>query len=210
MTAMMAKHPVAETMPLKIVHGIGGLDALLKPGVDAIMWERDMSAVLTQISTQLPQHTVQDGRFYLNVNDIARGVRATFEAWDMPPMPALEWIIHDTQALAHRFSNILDIHQLRLRVELVRDNACRRFHRDNVRARLITTYVGPGSEYVISDTPEHTENIKSIPTGCPAIFKGKTWLDLPSQPILHRSPQIESTSQTRLVIVLDDGPVPQL
>ncbi|MEM6422079.1 MAG: DUF1826 domain-containing protein, partial [Pseudomonadota bacterium] len=41
------------------------------------------------------------------------------------------------------------------------------------------------------------------PTGMPILLRGKLWPESPASGIVHRSPPIEGTGATRLVLVLD-------
>ncbi len=205
--------------PVKTVHTLPGLEAIHDPDLDAVILDRQIPAALTSALEHLPRgkdlKDAQDGRFQLETGRIGEGVRATLRAWDMPGSPALEWLVNDVQMLAGKFSKILSVDQLKLRVELVRDDACAKFHRDNVRARLIATYYGPGTEYVTDedlkaesapDNLAEPTDIHKVPTGAAVIFKGKKWPERPAQTIRHRSPPIEGRGITRLVIVLDAGP----
>jgi len=92
---------------------------------------------------------------------------------------------------------------LRLRLDVVRTNACRKFHIDAVTARLICTYRGTGTQYGISTDGADPKRVFTVPTGAPIILRGTLWpADLPSG-LLHRSPPIVDTGETRLLLVID-------
>jgi hypothetical protein len=100
----------------------------------------------------------------------------------------------DIAMLAKRFAAFMGTTSLRIRLEGVTGNACRKLHVDNTDLRLITTYFGPGTEY--------GDPLQRIPCGAVALFKGRLFAaghDL----CWHRSPQIEGTGLTRLVLVID-------
>jgi len=92
---------------------------------------------------------------------------------------------------------------LRLRVDVVATNACRRFHVDVLTARLICTYRGTGTQYGVSKGGAEPTDIFTVPTGSPIVLRGKLWPEHPSSGLQHRSPPIEGTGETRLVLVLD-------
>lgn len=48
----------------------------------------------------------------------------------------------------------------------------------------------------------------TVPTGSPIILRGTRWPETPVSRLLHRSPPIVGTGETRLVLVLDpvEGP----
>ncbi|WP_137862190.1 MULTISPECIES: DUF1826 domain-containing protein [unclassified Sphingomonas] len=85
----------------------------------------------------------------------------------------------------------------------------RRFHADYVRARLITTYAGPGTQWLDALTarrldagiPPRRAEIRQLRTGQVGIFKGHDWPT--TTPILHRSPPIARAGKARLLLVVD-------
>lgn len=109
-------------------------------------------------------------------------------------------------ALARGHASIEGVETVRLRLEVVENDACRKFHADYVTVRTITTYVGPGTQWIeaaklsIGRMPEMSE-IRQTETGDVTIFKGRLWQESPA--ILHRSPPIAGTGEQRLVLVVD-------
>ena len=106
----------------------------------------------------------------------------------------------DIDALVRRFAALTQAPTVRLRLEVVEGDACRRFHADYTDVRLVTTYAGPGTD--IRRTPAEDAPVTRIGTGDIALFKGKLF---PGNPpvLLHRSPPIEGTGERRVVLVLD-------
>ena len=119
------------------------------------------------------------------------------------------------------FARVADISRFRMVAGPVFNDSCRRFHIDHLRLRLITTYVGPGTEWVDEsnadftalDHPEScdcenppslvrdTEKVHRAKAGDVLLMKGDLYSnDLRGQ--VHRSPPIEGTSLTRYVVVL--------
>ena len=104
----------------------------------------------------------------------------------------------DIGALARHFAGILRSAAVELRLEPVTTDACRKFHADDVSCRLISTYLGPGTEWIRADEPDR---IHRLATGDVALFKGRKWA--PDRPILHRSPRIAGSGDVRLLLVID-------
>lgn len=106
----------------------------------------------------------------------------------------------DIDQLVRRFTALTRSKTVRLRLEAVAGDACRRFHADYTDLRLVTTYAGPGTD--IRTTPDDDAPVTRIRTGAIALFKGKLF---PGNPpvLLHRSPPIEGTGARRAVLVLD-------
>jgi hypothetical protein len=105
--------------------------------------------------------------------------------------------------LANIFAGAFASSFLRLRLSPVNTNACRRFHIDAITARLICTYRGTGTQYGISKDGTPPRGIFTVPTGAPIVLRGTNWPERPASGLLHRSPPIEGTDETRLVLVID-------
>lgn len=117
-------------------------------------------------------------------------------------------LIDDIAALADIFAGATEASWLRLRLDVVTDNACRLFHLDRVTARLVCTYRGTGTEYGFSDGGE-PEVIHMVPTGAAFVMRGTHWPAQPDPGLLHRSPPIEGKGETRLMLALDPVPAPE-
>jgi hypothetical protein len=111
--------------------------------------------------------------------------------------PALAADIDD---LVRRFAALTGKPTVRLRLEAVDGDACRKFHADYTDLRLVSTYAGPGTD--ICRTPADDAPVHRIGTGDVALFKGKLFPGAPPV-LLHRSPPIEGTGDRRVVLVLD-------
>lgn len=112
----------------------------------------------------------------------------------------------DILHLAQVYSSILDLERITVRVELVTTNSCRKWHADYVTARLITTYVGSGTEWIDDRDAARVRNglaprqVNSLKAGDVGLFQGKLGTDTPA---IHRSPPIEGTGEKRLLLVLN-------
>jgi hypothetical protein len=126
-------------------------------------------------------------------------------------LTAQAWIVADVASQARRFADMTGTTQLGLKLEVVRDNACRKLHHDYVALRLVCTYRGPGTQWLARDheaplgderevVPDHW--LTSIPRFASGIFAGVL---LPgARPILHRSPPIAGTGEIRLVLTINE------
>lgn len=196
---------VAPTAPILSVDSLKDLDAIFDDAVDAVIWGRKAPPVVLTALKALPAHEVENGRFCASVSRVGDCVAGLFDEWGWGAGAAQNWVADDVEALAGRMAQILSVSQVFLRVELVRDDACRKFHRDTVRARLICTYSGPGTELGIAEDGEPLRRIGAVATGSPVLLKGKRWPGSTRRAIMHRSPPIEGTGGSRLVVVLDEA-----
>lgn len=108
-------------------------------------------------------------------------------------------LVADVVALAERFANLMDSNDVRVRVEGVTGNACTRMHADYTDVRLITTYAGPGTDYIEGDD---TCCPRRVPQGWVGLFKGHAYGG-GHAPCMHRSPPVADTGERRLVLVID-------
>ena len=113
-------------------------------------------------------------------------------------------LIADIAALANRFAELTRKSSLRVRLEGVTTNACKKVHADYTDIRLITTYAGPGTDYAPHGAEDHGGDccLERVPTGAVALFKGRLF-GAGHEPCLHRSPPIEGSGEARLVLVID-------
>ena len=109
----------------------------------------------------------------------------------------------DISTLAAHFSKILNSKYIRLRLNVVTTDTCRKFHIDAVQARLICTYKGLGTQ--IGNLNENGEvvSVKQFETGVPMILRGTLWPRNAKAKLMHRSPPIEKLGEERLLLVLD-------
>ncbi len=130
-------------------------------------------------------------------------VHRTCDLAGTPGGPERDMLIDDAAALASIFAELVKVPFLRLRLDVVTTNACRKFHIDAVTSRLVCTYRGTGTQYGISTDGADPERVFTVPNGAPIVLRGTLWPTNPKSCLLHRSPPIEGTGETRLVLVLD-------
>jgi hypothetical protein len=105
--------------------------------------------------------------------------------------------------LADVFGKLMNTGYVRVRLDVVETNACRRFHRDKVPARLICTYRGQGTQFGLGVPGGVPDPVIMAPAWSPLLLRGDLWQADPSPGVVHRSPPIEGTGEARLVLVLD-------
>ncbi|MEO1549526.1 MAG: DUF1826 domain-containing protein, partial [Pseudomonadota bacterium] len=60
-----------------------------------------------------------------------------------------------------------------------------------------------GTQYGISVDGTEPARVFTVQTGAPILLRGTEWPEEPKSGLLHRSPPIEGSGETRLVLVLD-------
>ncbi|QBF30094.1 DUF1826 domain-containing protein [Thalassococcus sp. S3] len=181
----------------------------LMPGYAAAIWRKqtppDMQSWLDTLS---PSHFPQ-ARVILRPDQTKDAVEQLCNIAETPLGAERDHLIDDIAALADVFSNLMGVDYLRLRLQAVTNDACRKFHIDRLTARLVCTYRGPGTQYGLSTDGTEPRRVFTVPTGAPILLRGTLWPEEPKSGLLHRSPPIEGTGMTRFVLVLDPVESPE-
>jgi len=180
-----------------------GLSALHRPGCAAAIWRRQPLPGFQSWIEGLNAEELPNARVILRPEAVRDAAAEICDASSTPAGPDRERLVDDIAALADIFAGLMRARWLRLRLDAVTTNACRRFHIDAVTARLVCTYRGTGTQYGISTDGDEPSRVFTVPTGAPILLRGTLWPERPRSGLLHRSPPIEGTGETRLVLVLD-------
>jgi hypothetical protein len=186
-----------------------GLSAIHHPGCAAAIWRRQPLAGFRSWIDGLDPAQLPSARVVVRARDARDILQRICEASGTPEGPQRARLIDDIAALADIFAGLMGTGWLRLRLDVVTTNACRKFHIDAVTARLVCTYRGTGTQYGISTDGAEPRRVFTVPTGAPIVLRGTRWQAGPCSGLLHRSPPIEGTGETRLVLVLDPAYGPQ-
>jgi len=200
---MRALRGKAAASPVAMVEDIGALDMINDSKTAAVIWKRPIPTSVLNWFAELPLDRIEGARFVVARDDVRRCVEKIFGEVASVPGQDFDWLIGDITALSHEICRLFTASHVRVRVEVVSDDACRRFHMDAVRVRSICTYCGPGTEYGMSKGDESPEQVHHVPTGMPALFKGTKWPTSARGRLLHRSPPINGLGVSRLVVVIE-------
>lgn len=179
------------------------LSAFLRPGVAAAIWHRQSTPDFQTWVTALDPAQLPTGRAVMRPGTVRSAMADFCNIARTPPCAQRDQLIDDAAALAHMFAALMKSPYLRLRLQAVNTNACRKFHIDALTARLVCTYRGTGTQYVISTNGQDPNRVFTVPTSAPILLRGTLWPETPASGLLHRSPPIAQTGETRLVLVLD-------
>ncbi|MBO9448119.1 DUF1826 domain-containing protein [Ruegeria sp. R14_0] len=180
-----------------------GLSSIHNPGCAAAIWRRDPLPSFQSWIDSLDPQQLPKARVILRPEAVRNAVVELCEASGTPSGPERDRLVDDVAALATVFADLMQSKWLRLRLDVVVTNACRRFHIDAVTSRLVCTYRGTGTQYGISTDGSDPNRVFTVPTGSPVVLRGTLWPENPKSGLLHRSPPIEGTGETRLLLVLD-------
>lgn len=180
-----------------------GLSAIHRPDCAAAIWRRRplprfQSWIDGLAPDQLPQN-----RVILPAERVCEALSEITCSCGAPDCDERTMLVEDAAALATIFAEVMGAAYLRLRLDVITGNACRKFHIDAVTARLVCTYRGTGTQYGMSSDGAEPGRIFTVPTGSPIVLRGTLWPEQPNSGLRHRSPPIEGTGETRLLLVLD-------
>ena len=186
-----------------------GLTAISNPGMELVIWRRALPLCLHAWLDRMDASCLPDIRVLVQPSDLRRAVEPHLDDCGMPPGDMRDLLIGDVGDLVSVFARITQSDLVDVRLERVSHDACWKFHRDCVEARLLTTYRGSATEWVQPDDAaralrEQTRfkgPMERLRIHDVAIFKGDCAGS--GSGIVHRSPPIAGTGQTRLLLCLN-------
>lgn len=135
-----------------------------------------------------------------------------------PQPEAASALIDDIVSVAQAVAYLFDTQTVGIRLRILTEAMCPRFHCDNLPVRLVTTYLAPGSEWLPEeavnrdglgaphpDRPEIVLNpdaVQTLKAGDIALIKGSGWEGSEKRGLVHRSPSL-SQGQKRLLLTID-------
>jgi len=197
--------PVIAEQPIgvSIVRDARGLESFRDPACAAAIWHREVPSQIMDWLEGLDADVLPNARVVLPVGMVKYAVEQHCDISGMPEGPDRDWLIDDVEALTQKFAALMGAEYVRLRLQAITTNACRKFHIDAITCRLLCTYRGSGTQYGTSSNGEDPDRIFDAPKGAAVMLRGSLWPTEPAAGLLHRSPPIEGTGETRLVLVLD-------
>lgn len=174
---------------------------------------RRLDPAVAAVLDDLAPENLPDLRTEGPVGQICEELRLGLEETGFGPDWLAAWFLEDVRTLAGLYRRVSGADEIVLRVEAIGTDACRRFHADNVRLRLVTTYRGPGTQWLsprrFPRLPEDgrvpAAAIRQFGRGTVAVLRGSRNAT-PGRPgLLHRSPPISGTGVTRLFLAIDEA-----
>lgn len=175
----------------------GVLETVVHDDVHLALWDRERPAGLGWLD-DLDWDRIDDLDLVVDTADVDRAIYKGLKASGYPTGIGQRLLADEIGHLSAIFSNLIRSDSLRIRLEIVETDACRKFHADMVDARLLTTLVGPGTQWIRVEDPAVVNEMRR---GSVGMFKGRLLAEKPS--ILHRSPPISGTDVTRLLLAIN-------
>ena len=188
---------------------LGGLEKINSPHIDLVIWSRTLPSHFQNWLEGLPASNLPQIRLLVAPSDLRSALDPMLDACSLPISDMRDFLVDDISALVQTFSTITESELVDVRLEYINHDSCWRFHTDVVDLRLITTYLGPGTEWVkpihaenaIIDQKKYSGPLEKLKLDEVAIFKGKKASK--TNGIVHRSPPIEDSGGSRLLLCLN-------
>lgn len=186
------------------------LQSIHQPEYQAGIWRRALPAALSEASLDLLNSSWESFRFSGPVEELP----AQVEQADIHPLLKAEVLSQATW-----FAELMENQPLRLFFGKVQKDMCRRFHTDINTLRLLCTYHGPGTLWVRPDAIDHqkvakgtNEEMVKDPDGVfqanageILLIKGALHEHSQYGAALHRSPAVQQSGESRLLLRIDTG-----
>jgi hypothetical protein len=195
------------------------LQAVHRPEVSVAVWRRSLSPFRER---SLAAWAHQQEPHFDEVLDTTSFGAAQLTV-GLQEAETARWLGADLQRLFSCFVDISASRQVRVSLRAVQTDACRKFHVDVVRLRMITTYVGRGTEWLPNDAVRREalahpldcpcdanreiapdrRRVRQARTGDVLLLRGEK--DGAGRGGVHRSPPIAASQGLRLVLALSCG-----
>ncbi|MBP7339670.1 DUF1826 domain-containing protein [Niveispirillum sp.] len=185
------------------------LSTILQPDVSLAIWDRPASRTLLDGMAGLcPAHLPQ-GRVLVWLPDVSAALASIVAETPIGATVLGRALLDDMLMLVRHFAAIAGTDIVDIRLDRLRHDACWKFHRDQVRLRLLTTYRGPATQIVPQAYAEEALRaqrayrgpLADLSDGAVALFKGTQ--AGPDTGVVHRSPPIAGTGTVRSLFCLN-------
>ena len=206
------------------------LTRIYDKGINLTVWQRELELDVKAYAEYLCAPTTLFNKFQgvLSVDNPKPLLEANLPS--PSPNPSLEIpdhsvrtaFIEDISRIADMFGCLFDLNAVGIRLAVINNAMCPKFHTDRVPCRLVTSFKGAGTEWLENfhinrnklgrksqgkddkavGIYQHERSVQKIPTGHIALLKGEAWEGNEENGLVHRSPMPQE-NQTRLVMTLD-------
>jgi hypothetical protein len=197
------------------IDDLSDLPALFSRDLNLAVLERDPDAPVFGYAQTL---TGRGGELFMATVEPGAGALDGLEA-ALPAADGRALFVADVARWAEVLADLTGAPRVGVRLVSLTAPMCPRFHVDNVTVRLVTTYVGPGTEWLddadvdrrwLARGPDETSGLlrdgATVQSCRPfdlAFMKGEAWPTHHARGVVHRSPAGCDEARPRLVLTLD-------
>lgn len=173
------------------------------PTIALAVWTRTLPATITARLDALAFDALPHGHFTTTAADAQADIERQLSRPRGGDATLLQALVADMSELIALYCKATGAHKVETRLDAIRDNACRLFHVDCTAARLVTSYVGPGTQWVhradaaraLSEQERYGGPIQQLDRCAVGLMAGS---GSTCGGLVHRSPPIQATGQVRL------------
>jgi hypothetical protein len=164
------------------------LTGIFADDVNLVSWQRSIDTAITdycrRLSFAMPLKRI------VSADSVHQDV-----GFALPDAPGKSALLADISLQCQMFACLMDCQQLGLRLETLTKPMCPKFHTDHLACRLVTTYLGPGTEWLDTDGKLSQASAFAV-----TLLKGSGWEGNEQHAIVHRSPAFDTP---RVLLTLD-------
>jgi len=181
-----------------------------KPTKNIAIFQREISPLKNELA-----------RVMINSVEFKKGgtfeeIRSALEQYFKDHLENYPHLLNDILEQLNLFKDLSGGESFKILFSTIKTNMCRRFHTDINALRLLCTYAGPGTMWLPDEIVNHKaflsrggnkqivldeSQIQQVATGDVIILKGALFPN--ANPIVHRSPTIETNGENRLLLRID-------
>jgi hypothetical protein len=159
------------------------------------------------------------------VSEVSARAGVTLLTLGLPWSEATAWLERDMTALVSHFLRIAGSARCKIRLEVMSRNACRRFHHDHNKLRLLCTYAGPGTFWVAREhvnvealcelggdvelanrrIVHDPSKVRQAAAWDVLLLKGANFAESERIGAVHRSPPAETLGTPRFLLTIDNA-----
>lgn len=183
-----------------------------------VVWQRSLSE---ELLAHLAQCIEENPRLNLEKSIRANAIIEDINEF-LTPRGFNDEFTDNIASLVDMFCYLFDLKRVGLRLKVLEQAMCPRFHVDWVPCRLVTTFSGTGTQWLPHDKVDRTKlgtgnngmpddqsglyaepnAIQTLAVGDVALLKGEGWEGNEGAGLVHRSPPNEA-NEKRLLLTLD-------
>ena len=146
------KYAATNRSGVKICGSTRGLAAIRAPSTELVIYKRTLAPRLRVWLNEIPVRALPNLRLLIKPNELQPALGPLLDQCGISAVDVRGLLVADIANLVRVYSKVTASIRVDVRLERIDDDACWKFHRDSVDARLLTTYRGPTTEWV---QPEH-------------------------------------------------------
>ena len=194
------------------------LSQIYKPEINMVIWRRKLAPKL-RLQTQ---NFILDRGISTIGNKIESNESHDYLKEILGANLETSLLREDMAQLIEMYSYLFELKGLGIRIKVLAEAMCPRFHVDRVPCRLVSTYYGPSTEWLLNDCVDRSklghgnqgltddksgiysahDCIQILKPGDVALLKGELWPGNEGSGLVHRSPTASNTDR-RLLFSLD-------